>query len=294
MSMSMSFLTCMSPMMRGLKPITTNGVHQMPFVTYMHVPDDEGIETSSHGQKALLYSESLTCMSPMMRGLKLRGSLDSLSRTLPPYMHVPDDEGIETPHADQFAIVPRSTPYMHVPDDEGIETLPPLGHRERGAVYPYMHVPDDEGIETGILWELGLKGNPTLTCMSPMMRGLKLCGLVDPVPYFKGLTCMSPMMRGLKPAPDLELCSRVPSSYMHVPDDEGIETTTCIHAAYRMRTSVLTCMSPMMRGLKPRAYTRHIACAPAYMHVPDDEGIETCSRFRTAPRAVLYLHACPR
>ena len=92
-------------------------------------------------------------------------------------------------------------------------------------------------------------GTIPLTCMSPMMRGLKA---FHDTPPFQGarrlLTCMSPMMRGLK-APSHPSVARanVPSTYMHVPDDEGIESSP---KSYRLSTST------------------------TYMHVPDDEGIE--------------------
>ncbi len=66
-------------------------------VTYMHVPDDEGIETQHQGVSALVPHLLLTCMSPMMRGLK-RGAKDGQAPVtiFVAYMHVPDDEGIET------------------------------------------------------------------------------------------------------------------------------------------------------------------------------------------------------
>ena len=89
---------------------------------YMHVPDDEGIETRA---------------GPT--GARRAGNMA--------YMHVPDDEGIET-SSSMATRISRPFSYMHVPDDEGIETpestLPgPLPGR-----VAYMHVPDDEGIET--------------------------------------------------------------------------------------------------------------------------------------------------
>ncbi len=63
------------------------------------------------------------------------------------YMHVPDDEGIETPGSPVtwMAYMPA---YMHVPDDEGIETYINESVRSAHLVQTYMHVPDDEGIET--------------------------------------------------------------------------------------------------------------------------------------------------
>ncbi len=64
-------------------------------------------------------------MSPMMRGLKqAEPSAVEQAEKFRTYMHVPDDEGIET-HTHRTSATRRPCKaYMHVPDDEGIETLP--------------------------------------------------------------------------------------------------------------------------------------------------------------------------
>ncbi len=63
--------------------------------------------------------------------------------------------------------------YMHVPDDEGIETDLYVGSDLDLYPHSYMHVPDDEGIETARSLSDRLACVRLLTCMSPMMRGLK-------------------------------------------------------------------------------------------------------------------------